>query len=381
MHPVGSITYRIDDPRLDAGFKATIAAVREETTERGTVSRILNCNRFNLDKAKEREAFAEKAGTDAADLLDVRARLLDLLTPVANPADETPEPVDAAVEEQAMSLLDDPMVLDRFGVDLKALGYAGDLKQPLLLYLVLMSRLLARPMNLLVGGPSSAGKSFLVTSVARFFPAAATYSLTGMSERALVYTDADLTHRTLIISEAVAIQRDGIGAAILRSIAWDVPLMVVRGFSSETYLFEASQMIGSMDKPAYLYLLTDHDPSGLASAKDVARKIAGFLPGLPCTVERVAVTEVQIADWNLPTRPTKMSDSRSRGFTGASVELDAIPPARLRSLVRGCIERHIDPAELQRTKDTEALEKETMVSIAGAGWVPGIRYAAPEDAP
>jgi hypothetical protein len=76
-------------------------------------------------------------------------------------------------------------------------------------------------MNLLVGGPSSAGKSFLVTSVVRFFPAAATYALTGMSERALVYTDADLTHRTLVISEAAAIQRDGIAAAMLRSIAWE----------------------------------------------------------------------------------------------------------------------------------------------------------------
>ena len=163
---------------------------------------------------------------------------------------------------------------------------------------------------------------------------------------------------------------------------WDVPLMVVRGFSSETYLFEASQTIGSMDKPAYLYLLTDHDPSGLASAKDVSRKIAGFLPGLPCTVERVAVTEAQIAAWNLPTRPTKMSDSRSRGFTGESVELDAIPPATLRSLVRDCIERHIDPTVLQRTKHTEALEMETMEYIAEAGCrLLGHRYAAPEDAP
>jgi hypothetical protein len=217
----GDLTYLVDDPRADNGIKACISVVRDEATERGPVSRILHCDRLNLDRAKERAAFVETAGVDPAHLLEIRSRLLDLLTPVAHPADDTPKAADPAMVEQALALLDDSTLLDQFGTDLQALGYAGDLKQPSLLYLVLTSRMLERPMNLLVGGPSSAGKSFLVASVARFFPSAATYSLTGMSERALVYTDADLTHRTLIISEATAIQRDGIGAAILRSIAWE----------------------------------------------------------------------------------------------------------------------------------------------------------------
>jgi hypothetical protein len=158
------------------------------------------------------------------------------------------------------------------------------------------------------------------------------------------------------------------GILVEETAAWDVPLMVVRGFSSETYLYEASENIGYIAKPAYLYLLTDHDPSGLASAKDVARKIAGFLPGFPCTVERVAVTEAQIAAWDLPTRPTKTSDSRSRGFAGESVELDAMPPTTLRTLARECIERHIDPAILARTRHTEALERATLTDLAKWRW-------------
>ncbi|MDQ3695602.1 MAG: hypothetical protein M3464_18585 [Chloroflexota bacterium] len=145
---------------------------------------------------------------------------------------------------------------------------------------------------------------------------------------------------------------------------WDVPLMVVRGFASESYVYEASQHIAANDKPAYLYLLTDHDPSGLASARDVERKITNFLPSFPVTVERVSVTEAQIAAWKLPTRPTKQSDSRARDFTGESVELDAIPPATLRELVRSCIERHIDPDVLARTKDVERLERERLDEIA-----------------
>jgi hypothetical protein len=79
------------------------------------------------------------------------------------------------------------------------------------------------------------------------------------------------------------------GVLLEETAAWDVPLMVVRGFSSETYVHEAAETIRGIAKPANLYLLTDHDPSGLASARNVARKIAGFLPGFPCRVERVAL--------------------------------------------------------------------------------------------
>ena len=158
------------------------------------------------------------------------------------------------------------------------------------------------------------------------------------------------------------------GILTQETTAWDVPLMVVRGFGSETYLYEASQGIAAQGKPAYLYLLTDHDPSGLASASDVASKIRRFLPDFPCTVERVAVTDEQIVAWSLPTRPTKTSDSRSKSFTGESVELDAIPPATLRGLVRDCIERHIDPAILQRTWNLEDQERASLENIAKGGW-------------
>jgi hypothetical protein len=46
---------------------------------------------------------------------------------------------------------------------------------------------------------------------------------------------------------------------------------------------------------------------------------------------------------NLPTRPTKATDSRAKLFSGESVEVDAIPPKVLRALVSDCITRHIDP--------------------------------------
>jgi predicted RNA-binding Zn-ribbon protein involved in translation (DUF1610 family) len=215
----GGVTYLVDDPRSDNGIKASISVVRDEATEGGPLSRILHCDRINLDRAKERQAFAAAASTDPAHLIEVRSRLLDPLTPDTNLADDTSESAEPEVVERAMVLLDDPTLLTRLGETIRAAGYAGDLRMPKLLYLALMSRVTARPVNVLIGGPSSAGKTFLMESVANCFPAA-TYAIGTMSERALVYTDAEFEHRHLLISEAAAIHREGVGALIVRSVIW-----------------------------------------------------------------------------------------------------------------------------------------------------------------
>jgi hypothetical protein len=146
---------------------------------------------------------------------------------------------------------------------------------------------------------------------------------------------------------------------------FDVPLMVVRGFSSETFLHSAAEHIRSQTKPAYLYVLSDHDPSGHATMRHVERRLRAFLGNHPhpVSVERIAVTEEQIAAWNLPTRPTKSTDSRSKTFVGESVELDAIPAPTLRALVRSHIERHIDEAVLDRTRMIEEAEREVMGAL------------------
>ena len=63
-----------------------------------------------------------------------------------------------------------PELLDRMTATVAALGYAGEAWLVRLLYLVLTSRLLSRPLNVVVGGPSGAGKTFVVTLVASCCP-------------------------------------------------------------------------------------------------------------------------------------------------------------------------------------------------------------------
>jgi hypothetical protein len=77
----------------------------------------------------------------------------------------------------------------------------------------------------------------------------------------------------------------------------------------------------------------------------------------------VAVTLEQITAWSLPTRPTKATDSRSRGFSGESVEVDAIPPDRLRGLADDCILQHLDAKAYERTLNVENEERESLAAI------------------
>lgn len=145
---------------------------------------------------------------------------------------------------------------------------------------------------------------------------------------------------------------------------WDVPLMVSRGYSSYSFLASAADAIRGIGKPTYLYYFGDHDPSGVNIPQVIERQLRDLAHGVEIHFSRQAVTEEQISRWNLPTRPTKKTDSRAKSFRGESVEVDAIPPATLRALVRRCILRHIDDDTYQRTLKVEQAERETLVTLA-----------------
>jgi len=150
---------------------------------------------------------------------------------------------------------------------------------------------------------------------------------------------------------------------------WDVPLMVTRGYSSLSFLHNAAESWrmdwrDALDQPVTVYYLGDHDPSGRDIDRNIERRLREFAPDTRLRFERIAVTEEQITEWNLPGRPTKRTDSRSHSWVGDSVELDAIPPDRLRDLVRQRIDSHVNPYTLERIHAAEAVERESIRAFA-----------------
>jgi hypothetical protein len=151
------------------------------------------------------------------------------------------------------------------------------------------------------------------------------------------------------------------GVLVEETNPYDVPLMVARGYASISFLHSAAKAIEAKGKPAYIYHFGDLDPSGVDAARDIEAKFRRYAPGAEIHFERPAVTREQVTEWNLPTRPTKMSDTRAKKFNSStSVELDAIPASRLRELVRGCIERHVDQEQLAVLRAAEESERQTL---------------------
>jgi len=145
---------------------------------------------------------------------------------------------------------------------------------------------------------------------------------------------------------------------------YDVPLMVCRGYSSETFAYEAAANIKKIGKTVFIYYLGDFDPSGWQMSRNLEGKLRGF--GARATFERMAINPEQIIRWNLPRRETKRTDSRCREFFDVfgkdtpSVELDALHPNELRRIVRDAIDQHLPDGYLDELKVAEKSERDLL---------------------
>ncbi|MDQ3656389.1 MAG: MarR family transcriptional regulator, partial [Chloroflexota bacterium] len=114
----------------------------------------------------------------------------------------------AAAWAECAALAQSPNILELMANVLEGRGVAGERRNIQLLYLIVTSRVLPRPISASVKGPSSSGKSYTTEQVLTLFPESAYYPLSGMSERALVYDDEPLQHRYLVIYEAAGLTGD-----------------------------------------------------------------------------------------------------------------------------------------------------------------------------
>jgi hypothetical protein len=193
-------------------------------------------------------------------------------------------------------------------------------------------------------------------------------SFTGIE--ACLNSTANFYRRNLWASMPVYVEvwceKDALAGVLMEETkVYDVPLMIARGYSSLSFLHSAAKAIEANNKPAHIFHFGDLDPSGVDAARDIEAKLRRYAPGAEIHFERPAVTREQVEEWNLPTRPTKQTDTRAKKFAGTSVELDAIPADKLRQLVRECIERHVDQEQLKVLKVAEKSERELLKKWAG----------------
>jgi hypothetical protein len=169
-------------------------------------------------------------------------------------------------------------------------------------------------------------------------------------------------------------EKAGLGSIIWEIASdYDVPVIVSKGMPSLTQLYDCFRRIedaAKAGKQTFLYQFGDHDPSGCLIPRVIEDRLDQFCERSDCLfppwpyIERIALTEKQIDEYELPTRPTKRTgNSHAKSFEGDSVELDALPARVLRDLVRECIERHISPEQLSALRTAEESEREALVAF------------------
>jgi hypothetical protein len=108
---------------------------------------------------------------------------------------------DRGVKRAARKLLRSRNLFNKFLRAMKKLGLVGEEQNALVLFVVAMSCILDRPLNIFVKGSSSAGKNWLVTRVLKLFPKSAVMEITSASEQAWSYLGSALRHSVVYLQE------------------------------------------------------------------------------------------------------------------------------------------------------------------------------------
>jgi hypothetical protein len=148
-----------------------------------------------------------------------------------------------------------------------------------------------------------------------------------------------------------------------------VSLYPAGGFSSITLAYEAAANINyecgdEGRKPATIFYIGDLDPAGVIIDVALERELrAHMYDSIELDFQRIAITEEQIEEHDLPTKPRKDLDRRSL-HVAHTVEAEAMPAGILRQLLRDNIEALLPSHALTIAKVAEESEREHIERMA-----------------
>jgi hypothetical protein len=114
-------------------------------------------------------------------------------------------------------------------------------------------------------------------------------------------------------------------------------------------------------KPGIVLHLGDYDPSGEVMFRALEEDIQAFDGDVE--FHRLAVISEQIEAWNLPTKPPKTKgNTHAAQFSGTeTVELEAIPPDLLRTILHEAANEYLDMDAFRQTEAKSANERQRLV--------------------
>lgn len=142
---------------------------------------------------------------------DLEQKLLELTVEqqdqVKNPLALPPMPdllesMPDEIKAQASEMLKSPDLFEIITSDIEIMGIAGERDLATLLYIIMSSRQLDKPLSCVVQGASSSGKSYVLNGVSKLMPPEALVSAHDFTDQALYYMpEGGLKHKTVIAGE------------------------------------------------------------------------------------------------------------------------------------------------------------------------------------
>ena len=153
--------------------------------------------------------------------------------------------------------------------------------------------------------------------------------------------------------------------------ALSVPYMACKGYLSASEAWRAGlRFKRALDdgKRCTLVHLADHDPSGLDMTRDNGARLRLFAESAGVAVRRIALNMDQVERHRPPPNPTKLTDSRARGyvreFGHESWELDALEPQELDTLIRDVVGEYVDRDTWDRTLEEQEEARRPLAALS-----------------
>ena len=191
--------------------------------------------RFHVDTldlyaARARAVFIQQAASElgTADgvlktdvgrvLLKLEALQDEAIREALAPKEPAAPSMTEADQAEALALLKSPELMRRIVDDFDACGVVGERTNKLVGYLAAVSRLLDRPLAIVIQSSSAAGKSSLMDAVLAFVPEEARTKYSAMTGQSLFYMgQTSLKHRILAIAEEEGASRASYAMKLLQS--------------------------------------------------------------------------------------------------------------------------------------------------------------------
>jgi len=171
----------------------------------------MHMDKLDLYSSKQRQVFINQAHVECgvtAEVIktDLGKVLLQLEGLQQTHTEETKEPLLKTLtqpeREAALSLLRQPDLLDQILADFTAAGVVGEETNKLVGYLACVSRLLDKPLAVMVQSSSAAGKSSLMDAILNLMPEDERVQYSAMTGQSLFYMgETQLKNKILAISE------------------------------------------------------------------------------------------------------------------------------------------------------------------------------------